>query len=131
MVNNLLTNIILRNLQDLQGHDKSNPPLIWPEVGFRCELGGQTDDSPYTLEEVEKHSLYYKENFACQGTFLENVCPRTKKEIRTSFGTFAQPFAVENWIVSYDTTNTFARCVVIFISVPLHVSICVEFTELG
>lgn len=45
-------------------------PLIEPEAGFRCELGGTSHEVPTcpTLEEVDKHSLYYKDNFCNKRT---------------------------------------------------------------
>lgn len=52
----------------------TTPPLIAPEAGFRVELGGLSPDSIASpvLEEVEKHSLYYKNNFCNKGTHVSN-----------------------------------------------------------
>lgn len=44
------------------------PPLILPELGFRVELGGTLSEPEVpTLEEVEKHSQYYRDNFCNKG----------------------------------------------------------------
>lgn len=48
------------------------PPLILPELGFRVELGGILDEPEEpVLEEVEKHSQYYRDNFCNKG--LKNI----------------------------------------------------------
>jgi hypothetical protein len=53
-------------------------PLITPEGGFRVELGGSSSDhvSSPVLEEVEKHSLYYRTNFCNKGTKQQGHKPR-------------------------------------------------------
>ena len=46
-------------------------PLILPELGFRVELGGSlTKPEIPVLEEVEKHSPYYKDNFCNKGNLI-------------------------------------------------------------
>lgn len=57
--------------EDLEMLGLTTPPLIAPEAGFRVELGGLSPDSIASpvLEEVEKHSLYYKNNFCNKAHF--------------------------------------------------------------
>jgi len=54
-------------LQDLSTAGPKNTPLIYPEIGYRTELGGSPlsleETQTPTLEEVEKHSLFYREKF--------------------------------------------------------------------
>lgn len=59
--------------QDLDSHDAGDDPLILPEPSFRVELGGASlPDAPAAgtkpkLEETQKHSLFYKENYFGKG----------------------------------------------------------------
>jgi RAP1 GTPase activating protein 1 len=46
--------------------DPDDPPLIFPEIGFRVELGGANEweeDFKLELEDEDKHSPYYKNNY--------------------------------------------------------------------
>jgi hypothetical protein len=61
-------------------------PLIAPEAGFRVELGGSMSETvadPF-LEEVEKHSLYYKTNF-CNKRTLSAMWEITAEEVGAIF----------------------------------------------
>lgn len=59
-------------------------PLIIPEVGFRVELGGiSKTPEEARLEEVEKHSPYYFNNFCNKGISFMKVLLSSYSEINS------------------------------------------------